>query len=73
MCQGPQMRPNRPDTVPSLDLEGLPEYVTTSEEEDNESKQQLVEDVSERANGSTIPSRQSVVYEEQLKYVEQHY
>jgi len=29
------MKPNRPDTVPSLDLEGLPEYVTTSEEEDN--------------------------------------
>jgi hypothetical protein len=56
-----------------LDLEGLPEYVTTSEEDDNESKQQLVEDVSERANGSTIPSRQSAAYEEQLKYVEQYY
>ena len=31
---GPMLRPIKPDCVPLLDLNGLPEYETTSSEED---------------------------------------
>ena len=33
----PQIRPPKPDIVPYLDLDGLPEYVTSSEEGGDES------------------------------------
>jgi len=36
LCEGPALRRARPDEVPALSLRGLPEYVTSSEEEDGE-------------------------------------
>jgi len=33
---GPALRRARPDEVPALSLRGLPEYVTSSDEEDGE-------------------------------------
>ena len=36
LCTGPAMRRERPDNVPALTLNGLPEYVTSSEEEEGE-------------------------------------
>ena len=35
LVQGPALRRKRPDNVPELTLEGLPEYVTSSEEEES--------------------------------------
>ena len=32
MVEGPAIYPDRPDNVPALTLNGLPEYVTSSEE-----------------------------------------
>lgn len=34
MTTGPALRPEKPDLVPELNFEGLPEYITTSEEGD---------------------------------------
>jgi hypothetical protein len=36
MTTGPQLRPKKPDYVPELNFEGLPEYITTSEEGDDQ-------------------------------------
>ena len=36
MVDGPALRRERPDNVPALSLNGLPGYVTSSEEGDDE-------------------------------------
>lgn len=36
----PMLRPNKPDFVPMLDLRGLPEYETSSEEGDEDAEDQ---------------------------------
>ena len=36
LVKGPALVRARPDNVPALTLEGLPEYVTTSEDEDDD-------------------------------------
>lgn len=36
MVSGPALRRERPENVPALSLTGLPEYVTSSEEEESD-------------------------------------
>ncbi len=38
LVSGPALKRERPDNVPELTLNGLPEYVTTSEEGEGESE-----------------------------------
>ena len=45
---GPELKRARPDFVPALTLNGLPEYVTTSEEEDGD----VDNDYDSAANGN---------------------
>ena len=40
LVDGPQMVPKKPDFVPYLNFDGLPEYVTSSEEEETPVKKQ---------------------------------
>jgi hypothetical protein len=39
IVSGPQMRPKKPACVPYLNLDGLPEYVTSSDEEHESGKE----------------------------------
>lgn len=39
MVDGPAMKRARPDNVPALSLRGLPEYVTSSEEDESDVEQ----------------------------------
>ena len=38
LVNGPPLQPKKPDLIPELAFKGLPEYETTSEEEDDEKK-----------------------------------
>lgn len=38
IANGPYMRPKKPDIVPELDFKDFPEYVTSSNEEEEESE-----------------------------------
>lgn len=49
--------------MPSLDFEGLPEYETTSEEEEDPAQEE----------NQDIPNEGSDDYERNLEYVEQYY
>jgi hypothetical protein len=40
LVEGPIIRPSKPEQVPNLDLHGLPEYLTSSDEDDGESAHQ---------------------------------
>lgn len=67
IVSGPQMRPKKPACVPYLNLDGLPEYVTSSDEEHESGKE-----VEQTPMKQKLPQQESY-YEESMKYIDQYY
>ena len=66
LCMGPNIIKKRPSNVPPLNLYGLPEYESSSDEDDN---QGAVVNGAQIANGQN-PQQ---YYQESLKYIENFY
>ena len=66
------MRRERPDNVPALTLMGLPEYVTSSEEEESEGEMQP-ETYEQHALAQSSGPQEQANYSQSMKYIENYY
>ncbi len=67
IISGPQMRPQKPHFVPMLNLDGLPEYVSSSEEDQTSEKE-----TDQAPMQQKLPQQESY-YEESMKYIDHYY
>lgn len=87
MVTGPQLRPLKPEIVPMLNLDGLPEYVTSSSSESGEHDYGEIDATGETysqrntlrketaaqiSKGNTIEADKHC-YQESMKYIEDFY
>lgn len=73
---GPMLKPVRPEFVPMLDLNGLPGYETSSDEDEGE--EQYVPPQQQHYQSQGLPSAEQhqsnpVHYEESMKYIQDFY
>ena len=73
MVDGPALKPMKPDSVPLLDLEGLPGYETSSDEADEEDDGQEPppQDPSQQQSEHFGPPPYH--YQESMKYIQDFY
>lgn len=57
ICDGPQLRPVKPDQVPFLDLEVIPGYETSSDEEEND-EENICGDAAQSQTAESFPEEE---------------
>ena len=61
ICDGPMICPIKPDCIPLLDFESIPDYVTSSEEDEEEIQEEIHHD------------QKASDYEQSMKYIKDFY
>lgn len=69
LVSGPQIRPKKPDEIPDLLLHDLPEYVTSSDEEDGPQSADPPVEAQPHTQTQTVADT-AAHYDESMKYIE---
>ena len=70
---GPMLKPRKPDCVPMLDLEGLPGYETSSDEEEEDQYAPTQQQHYQSQELPTENERPPIHYQESMKYIQDFY